>query len=401
MPLLVAFVIVPFHPHTNSLVDQSQGPLSDILYVPLVTKLATAFSLVLPPRGKKLPAYRWLYHSLRAEILQGRLRPGTRLPSTRDLAIQYGLARGTIVNAFDQLRSEGYVDGTVGSGTYVSKVLPERLLHVASLNTKPQSTKNDAAKAAAIAEKPLTKRPALSLYTRRLKLFEGFADRPTRAFRPNLPALDLFPIALWAKITARCLRQISRRHLMGCGPLGHLPLRHAIAEYLTTSRGVRCAPEQVAIVSGVQEALDFTARLLLNPGDRVCLESPGYPGAALAFRAFRANIRHVRVDDDGILVRHLPSREVRNEVRSKVRLVYVTPAHQFPLGTTMSLARRLELLEWARKSGAVIFEEITTASIVIQGAQFRPCRDSTPPDWFSMPAVSARCCFPLSAWDMS
>jgi GntR family transcriptional regulator/MocR family aminotransferase len=348
MLLLIAFVIVPFHPHTKSLVDQSQGPLSDILYVPLVTKLATAFQLVLPPRGKELPAYRWLYVSLRAEILQGRLAPGTRLPSTRDLAAQYGLARGTIVNAFDQLRSEGYVEGTVGSGTYVGKVLPDRLLQVASHNAK---------RTVVAEEKPLTNQPTLSNYTRRLKRFEGFADRPTRAFRANLPALDLFPIALWARITARCLRQISRRHLMSCGPLGYLPLRHAIAEYLTTSRGVRCAPEQVAIISGVQEALDLAARLLLNPGDRVCVENPGYPGAVLAFRAFGANISHVRVDDDGIVVRDLPSREVRNEVRSKVRLIYVTPGHQFPLGTTMSLARRLELLEWARKSGAVIFED--------------------------------------------
>jgi GntR family transcriptional regulator/MocR family aminotransferase len=142
---------------------------------------------------------------------------------------------------------------------------------------------------------------------------------------------------------------MSKRNLMGCDPLGYGPLRHAIAEYLGRSRCVRCVPEQVAIVSGVQEALDLTARLLLNPGDRVCVENPGYPGAVLAFQAFRAKIRAVGIDSDGIAIDQLPLRGVR--------LIYVTPAHQFPLGTTMSLARRLRLLEWARRSGAIIFED--------------------------------------------
>jgi len=136
---------------------------------------------------------------------------------------------------------------------------------------------------------------------------------------------------------------------MGCDPLGYVPLRQAVAEYLSRSRGVRCVPEQVAIVSGVQEALDLTARLLLNPGDLVCVENPGYPGAVLVFQAFRARIFAAGVDNEGIEIRQLPSH--------RVRLIYVTPGHQFPLGTTMSLARRLQLLEWARKSGATIFED--------------------------------------------
>jgi GntR family transcriptional regulator / MocR family aminotransferase len=305
--------------------------------VPLVMpKLATTFQLALPPRSSKVPAYRWLYDSVRGEILNGRLRPGTRLPSTRDLASQHGLARGTIVNAFEQLKSEGYVEGSVGSGTYVKRVLPEELLHVAFgeaakpvVRTRPQ--------------------PTISDYARRAKPFPGYEERPTRAFRANLPALDLFPMTLWMKVTARCLRRTSTRHLMGCPPLGHVRLKQAVAEYLGRSRGVRCVPEQVAIVSGVQEALDLTARILLNPGDRVCMENPGYPGAALVFRAFRARICTAGVDAEGIAIRELPSRGVR--------LIYVTPGHQFPLGTTMSVARRLQLLEWARKSGAMIFED--------------------------------------------
>jgi GntR family transcriptional regulator/MocR family aminotransferase len=301
-----------------------------------MAKLATAFELTLPPNNSGVPAYRWLYATLRAEILNGRLSSGARLPSTRDLARQYGLARGTIVNAFEHLKSEGYVEGSVGSGTYVSKVLPEKLLHVALGHTATPAV-------------PGKRQPVVSDYGRRAKLFGGYENRSTRAFRANLPALDLFPTTLWTKITLRCLRRISIRNLMGCDPLGYIPLRQAVAEYLGRSRGVRCVPEQVVIVSGVQEALDLTARLLLNPGDRVCVENPGYPGAVMAFQAFRAKIFAVRLDDEGIATRQLPLRGVR--------LIYVTPGHQFPLGTTMSLARRLQLLEWARKSGAMIFED--------------------------------------------
>lgn len=294
------------------------------------------FELVLPPRSPNVPAYRWLYESLRAEILGGRLRAGKRLPSTRDLAVQYGLARGTIVNAFEQLKSEGYLDGSVGSGTYVSQVLPEKLLHVASGQATKAALQRD-------------RQAVVSDYGRRAKLFSGYENRPIRAFRANLPALDLFPMTLWTRITMRCLRRMSTRQLMGCDPLGYKPLRHAIAEYLSVSRGVRCVPEQVAVVSGVQEALDLAARLLLRPGDHVCVENPGYPGAALAFQSFGAKILAAGVDEQGIKLPQLRSQNVR--------LIYVTPGHQFPLGTTMSLARRLQLLKWAKKSHAMIFED--------------------------------------------
>lgn len=301
-----------------------------------MAKRASSFELAISPRDAEMPAYRWLYASLRADILEGRLRPGARLPATRDLARQYGLSRGTVVNGFDQLKSEGYIEGSVGSGTYVSKVLPEDLLQVAS---------RDSARASVQRARPRR----ISSYGQRARLFRGYEERPPCAFRCNLPAVDLFPITLWTKITARCLRRVSRSHLMGCDPLGYPPLRQAVAEYLGASRGVKCVPEQVAIVSGVQEALDLVARLFLNPGDRVCMESPGYPGAALAFHAFGAKVSVAGVDEEGINIGQLPVQGVR--------FLYVTPGHQFPLGTTMSLARRLQLLEWARAVGALIFED--------------------------------------------
>ncbi len=298
-------------------------------------KKATSFELMLPLRDSKTPAYRWLYAAVRGEILDGRLRPGTRLPATRDLAERYGLSRGTIVSAFEQLRSEGYVEGSVGSGTYVSKVLPDELLQV------PR-------KAGEQATPQRKQRRKISDYGKRVELFPSYEMRPSRAFRANVPALELFPTNLWAQITARRFRRASASFLLGCQPLGYFPLREAVGDYLRTSRGVNCVAEQIAIVSGVQEALDLTARLFLNPGDRVCMENPGFPGAAMAFDAVGAKVSAVHVDGEGM---ELPGAGLR------ARLVYITPGHQFPLGITMSLTRRLELLKWARNSGALIFED--------------------------------------------
>ena len=301
-----------------------------------MAKRSAPFNLVLPPREAKTPAFRWLYAALRGDILGGRLRPGSRLPATRDLATQYGLSRGTVVSAFEELKSEGYLHGSRGSGTYISSVLPENLLQVA-----PQARQ----RLSSIKQQPRR----LSGYALRVQPFSNLESRPTRAFRANLPALDLFPSKIWTRIAERRLRRLSIPQLLGCDTMGYLPLRVAVADYLNTSRGTRCNPQQVIIVSGTQEALDLAGRLILNPGDEVCLEEPGYPGAAMAFAALGAKICAVPVDSEGI---ELPGRRAR-----KAKLVYVTPGHQFPVGMTMSLARRLQLLEWARRSCALIFED--------------------------------------------
>ncbi len=301
-----------------------------------MTKRTSSFELMLPGRPSSATAHDWLYSALRAAIVEGRLRPGTRLASTRELATHYGLSRGTIVNAFDQLKAEGYLEGSVGSGTYVSKVLPDELFAVARATGGKPRGREEA-------------KWSLSGYGQRVSLFGNLEPRPSRAFRANMPALDLFPTTLWAQVAARRLRRVSINLLVGCDPMGYLPLRQAVAEYLSTSRGVRCVPEQVAIVSGVQEALDLLARLLLNPGDRVCMEDPGYPGAAAVFQAAGAKVAALAVDGEGMI---LHPRALRG-----ARLVYVTPGHQFPLGITMSLTRRLQLLDLAAKSGALILED--------------------------------------------
>jgi GntR family transcriptional regulator / MocR family aminotransferase len=302
-----------------------------------MAKRATTFELALPAKDSAAPAFRWLYASLRSAILEGRLHPASRLPATRDLARQYRLSRGTIVNAIEQLKSEGYVQARTGSGTYVSDTLPDELLQVARSSRPLQPPQ----------EKMKPRR--ISAYAGRVDLFPNFAPHRTRAFRPNLPALDLFPVALWAQVAARRLRKVSTNFLLGCDALGYLPLREAVADYLSTSRGVSCVAGQVAIVSGAQEALDLVARLFVNPGDRVCMENPGYIGATAVFRALGAKISYVPLDEEGM---RLGEATLRN-----ARLVYVTPGHQFPLGITMSLPRRLQLLESARKSGTLILED--------------------------------------------
>ena len=329
-------------------------------------KKVTAFELMLPARDQETPAYRWIYAALRTEILEGRLRPGSRLPSSRDLAFQYRLSRGTIVTAFEQLKSEGYIEGTIGSGSYVSKVLPEQFLQVATTRvTTPSASSSLAGSRHSRAEAEARQRSTTGLsalgngarrakrnyseYARRLQLFPPPDLRHSRAFRAYVPALDLFPTTLWARLAARRLRTATATMLLGCDPLGYRPLREAIADYLRTSRGVRCSFEQVAIVSGVQEALDLVARLFLNPGDRLCMENPGYVGASCVFEAIGAQVIPAPVDDEGI---ELDSRRIRG-----ARLIYVTPGHQFPLGITMSLPRRLHLLELAEKSDALIFED--------------------------------------------
>jgi GntR family transcriptional regulator/MocR family aminotransferase len=299
-------------------------------------KQATSLPLSLSAPAAGTSLYRWLYEELRSAILEGRLEPGARLPASRDLAQEYKLARATVVTAFEQLQSEGYVEGKVGAGTYVSQVLPDQLLQVARRNTGRTTG---------------PRRVRWSAYAQRLKLFRAGKPRITRAFRANQAALDAFPTTLWAQVAARRLRRASRQLLAGGEALGYRPLRQAVAEYLNTSRGVKCAAEQILIVSGVQEALERAAHLLLDPGDPVWVEEPGYPGAAAVFRAVGAKVRPVLVDAEGLQL------EAGRQRWKRAKLVYVTPAHQFPLGVSMSLRRRLALLEWARRSHTLIFED--------------------------------------------
>jgi GntR family transcriptional regulator/MocR family aminotransferase len=301
-----------------------------------MSRTGSPFPFVLPPRAEAAPATRWLYESLRAAILEGRLGLGSRLPTTRELSREYGLARGTVVAAFDSLKAEGYVNATVGSGTYVACELPENLLVV------PRSRVTKA--------RPTARAPRrLSKLAKRLSPLFGYPEGPAPAFRLGQPALDLFPTTLWAQVASRRLRMSTVRQLLGCGAMGYGPLREAVADYLVTARGVNCTPDQVAIVSGTLEALNIAAQVLVDPGDRVAVESPGYFGMRAGLDAMGAKLVPVPVDDEGLVV---DAKRMQG-----ARLVVVTPAHQYPLGVSMSVSRRLALLDWAACSGATIFED--------------------------------------------
>jgi GntR family transcriptional regulator/MocR family aminotransferase len=286
------------------------------------------------------PYYRQLYDGVRRAILSGLLPAGTRLPSTRTLAAGLGISRTTVVTAFEQLLAEGYLEGKVGSGTFVAKYLPDDLLSVAF--------KVDRKFRPARSGRGLSGRGTLLAATRTTAV----RDRGSpRAFRPGVPALDEFPDAAWRRISRKVWRRPSGK-LLGYGdPAGYRPLREAIVGYLGVSRAVRCVPEQVIVVSGSQQALDLAARVLLDPGDRVWVEDPGYMGARGALSGAGARLVPVPVDGEGLGVAVGVARE------PDARLACVTPSHQYPLGVTMSLGRRLELLGWANRSGAWVVED--------------------------------------------
>ena len=290
--------------------------------------------------------YQQLYHALRRAILSGALAPGTRLPSTRAFAHELGVSRNTVLLAYDQLLAEGYAVGQTGSGTYVASTLPD----VMSAPPQPLEATRDTAAA------PL---PQLSAYGKRLMdsapptapSLVQHAHTIRYDFRYGVPAVQEFPHAIWRRLLARRARAVSLGSLHYGPPEGYGPLRQAIADYLRRARGVVCDAQQVIVVNGSQQALDLTARVLLETGDGVVIEEPHYQGARQVFLAAGARLLTVPVDAEGLQVAALP------DATAGVRLAYVTPSHQFPSGAIMSLARRLGLLAWAERVGAYIVED--------------------------------------------
>jgi GntR family transcriptional regulator/MocR family aminotransferase len=304
-----------------------------------MSKEETFQDLSLNPPSAGQDRWRWLYTELRGAILDGRLKPGARMPSTRSLGKQYSLSRGTVVAAFDQLQAEGYTETKVGSGTYIAASIRDVLL------SAPR-------KLAALALPP--SKAALSKRTQQfLKDVEVMPASHSigKAFRSYEPAIDLFPVDIWARVASRVLRR-APRSLYGHGnAAGYQPLRRAIAEYVGASRGVRCSAGQIIITSGTQQALDLIGRLLLSIGDQVWMEDPGYSRALQALRTTGARIVSVPVDGDGLIVK------TGRKLAPSAKLAYVTPANQFPMGVTMSADRRMELLRWAASANAWIVED--------------------------------------------
>jgi GntR family transcriptional regulator/MocR family aminotransferase len=302
----------------------------------------------LDPRSPQ-PLQQQLYLGLRTAILEGVLKPGRRLPSSRALAEALGVSRTTSLLALEQLMAEGYLTTRRGSGTFVAQELPDEAPRPLQLGPSERSK-----------HPPLSRRGAtLSQLPPPSRRIPG----PPRPFRVGTPALDLFPVGLWSQLASRRLRSATTSQL----DYGDCPaLRSAIAEYVQGARGTRCSADQVMVVGGTQRALDLVARLILDPGDAAWLEEPGYPGARAALLAAGARIAPVPVDAEGLDV-GAGLRHARG-----ARLAYVTPSHQFPLGVPMSLPRRLALLTWARASEAWVVEDDYDAEFRY-GARPIPC----------------------------
>jgi GntR family transcriptional regulator/MocR family aminotransferase len=292
----------------------------------------------------EVPLHRQLHEELRRSILSGRLSPGSRVPSTRALAQSLGVSRTTVTQCYEDLISEGYLQAAIGSGTFICEHLPEKLLKAEPIK---QSSK---------LVLPPKQSLRLSAYGDRVLNSaqpENRSAEPTVSFKHWRPAFDQLPLRQW--------RRLVSRHSRSNGPvifdysddsLGFEPLREAIAAYLARSRAVRCEPNQVFICSGAQRAVDLITRVLIEPGDSIAMEDPGYLGARQIFVSQGAELLPARVDESGIIVEELKARAT-----SKAKLVYVSPSHQFPTGVLLSLSRRLALLAWAAQQNAFIIED--------------------------------------------
>ncbi|RZJ05214.1 MAG: PLP-dependent aminotransferase family protein [Brevundimonas sp.] len=285
-----------------------------------------------PTSGRTMQ--RQIYDWIQAAVLDGRLRPGQAVPSTRGLALELDISRAPVLAAYDQLIAEGFLTALIGGGTRVSAAIPERPVPIVGETRRATGARRVSEVASILRAEPP-------------EPWVGKGD----AFRSSMPAVDHFPIATWSSLVARHARR-GGAALLGYGePMGLASLREALAAYLGAARGVRCSAEQVMIVSGSQSGLQIVARALLNPGDPVLVEDPGYAGAHKAFFMAGARMTPVPVDADGLVVGDGPA------ALPPARAAYVTPSHQQPMGVVMSATRRLQLLGWAAETDAWIIED--------------------------------------------
>jgi len=289
-------------------------------------------------RSAQTPLNRQIYDAYRRAILRRDLRPGQQVPSSRELAIEINVSRFPVLHAYAQLLAEGYFESRQGTGTFVSRSLPEQLMSV-QRNVRPATD-------TLCGPRPIARRNSL------LPAFEGSQSRlGWGAFGVHQPAFDQFPFEIWSNLVARHSRNPSAKALHHVDPLGSDQFREEICSYLRTARAVNCEPSQIMIVSGSQQALDITARVLLDPGSSVWIEEPGYPLQRASLIAAGCHLIPVPVDGEGMNV------AMGIERHRRARAAFVTPSHQYPLGSTMSASRRLHLLNWAHRSGAWIVED--------------------------------------------
>ncbi|MEM8735089.1 MAG: PLP-dependent aminotransferase family protein, partial [Planctomycetota bacterium] len=297
---------------------------------------------------KRSPLFQQLYEAVREAILRGELEPAARIPSSRDLMDQLGVSRTTVVTAMDRLIAEGYLQSIRGSGTFVSCELPN------DSPFKTQTAKSQQSVKPATKEDPREFKPnQVSRYGGGLASIDPavLATGAPEPFCPGEPALDSFPIEVWSKIVRSIWKKVNAFDLSYGEPGGQYLLKKTVADYLQSQRGVRCETRQVMIVNGTQQAVELVSRVLINPKDKVLFENPGYASAREAFEKQDACIAPMNVDQNGAVVEEGIRRA------PKAKLAYVTPSHQYPIGVTMPIERRLELLAWAAKSESWILED--------------------------------------------
>lgn len=267
-----------------------------------------------------------LYRELREAIRDGRLRPRDRLPPTRDLATQLELSRGTVATAYERLVAEGFLIARVGAGTYVADSVPST------------GTRGRRRTGAVRPRRGWTADPAPVTVS----------DAVPYDFSVGVPDPGLFPFDTWRRLVASEMRVRANCPGRYADPAGHQGLREAVSRYVGVSRSVLCDAEDILVTNGTQHALDLIGRVVLDPGDTVAVEDPGYPPAATLLATSGMRVAPVPVDEEGLVIEALPSR---------ARLVYVTPSHQFPTGVAMSLRRRMALVDWAQQHDALVIED--------------------------------------------
>lgn len=299
------------------------------------------------------PFYRQIYERLRDAITGGTLRPGERLPSARSLASQLAMARGTIDSAYDLLASEGYIVSRGASGTFVSPTLAGVFRETRPAPARPAADKGGSPRQALLpaAHDTGSQRPPPSATDEGAFRWQAPTSSAPQPFQLGLPALDAFPRKVWARLATKRSRDLPLSALWAPDPFGYRPLREAIASYLAVARGIRCSPEAIVITAGFQGAIGLITRTLLNPGEAVWVEDPGYIHARRALSAAGAKLVPVPIDERGMDVSAGIARA------PLARLAMVTPSHQFPLGVALDLSRRLSLLAWASRAGGWIIED--------------------------------------------
>ena len=328
------------------------------------------FPLNLPERGSR-QRMAALHGQLRAAILDGRLKPGLRLPATRELAEALEVSRNTVVAAYDLLLGEGYIEARRGAGNFVANLAMRRQDRRDRAETSAPDTRI-ASYWRSLAGMPMPAPMQVG----------GFAYD----FRLGIPDSRAFPFDIWRRLSARALRHLSRNAPLYDSSQGRLALRQAIAQHISFARAVSCDAEDVVVTSGAQQAFDLLARVLVTPGRTLmAIEDPGYPPLRDVFLAAGARVAGVPVDGEGLVVEQLPQ---------DTNVIYVTPSHQFPLGVVMSPRRRVELLEFARAHNALVIEDDYDSEFRYSGRPLDALQTLDRDDTVCYVGTFSKCLFP-------